>query len=367
MDFDAVVVGAGVVGLAVARSLAMREATVLVLEAAEAIGTGTSSRNSGVIHAGLYYATGSAKAQLCVVGREALYAYAAERGIPHARTGKLIVASSAAESAALADIHARAIANGVAGVRSLSGDEVQALEPEVAGVAGLFSEQTGIIDPNALMLALHGDLESMDGVVVLRTPLLAARPVSGGFELDAGGEAPTQITTRWLINAAGLAASIVAGRIEGLPRASIPATRYAIGHYYDLAGRAPFRHLVYPVPEPGGLGIHFTLDLGGGGRFGPDVRWRDAVDYRFDDSRRDAFVAAIRRWWPGLDANRLQPGYTGIRPKLAGPDAPAGDFALIDATQHGLTGYIGLHGIESPGLTASLAIGDRVAALLERA
>lgn len=366
MDFDAVVVGAGVVGLAIARALALRGGSVLVLEAADAIGTGTSSRNSGVIHAGLYYPTGSLKARLCVAGREALYAYAAARNVPHARTGKLIVASADAERPALLDIHARALANGVEGVRLLSGAEAQALEPEVKAVAGLFSAHTGIIDAHAFMLALQGDLEAAGGVVVLRTPLTAARPIPDGFELDAGGAAPTRITARWLVNAAGLASSAVAGCIDGLPTASIPVTRYAIGHYYDLSGPAPFRHLVYPVPEPGGLGVHFTLDLGGGGRFGPDVRWRDAVDYRFDDSQRDAFATAIRRWWPGVDAARLQPGYTGIRPKLSEPGAPAADFALLDAAQHGLPGYLGLHGIESPGLTAALAIGDRVTELLGR-
>ncbi|HSG88957.1 MAG TPA: NAD(P)/FAD-dependent oxidoreductase [Pseudomonadales bacterium] len=365
-DVDAVVIGAGVVGLAVARALALGGAQVLVLEAADAAGTMTSARNSGVIHAGLYYPTGSLKARLCVDGRRALYRYAAERAIDHARPGKLIVATGEAELGALDAIHRQAGANGVEGVRRLSAADVRALEPEVRAVAGLLSTATGIVDPHDFMVALQGDLEAAGGMVVPRTPLLAAQAVAGGFRVDAGGAAPTSLTTRRLVNAAGLEAAAVAARIDGLPAASIPPAFYAVGHYYACSGTLPFSHLVYPVPEAGGLGIHFTLDLGGGGRFGPDVRWIDAVDHRFDDSRRDAFAAAIRRWWPGLDPARLMPAYTGIRPKIVGPGAPAADFALLGPRDHGVPGYVGLHGIESPGLTSALALGDAVAALLAR-
>lgn len=361
MDVDAVVVGAGVVGLAVARSLALGGAEVLVLEAEDAIGTVTSARNSGVLHAGLYYPTDSLKARWCVAGRRALVRYAAERGIPHARPGKLIVATRDAERAALDALEARGRANGVEGLRRLSGADVRALEPELQAVDGLLSTATGIIDPHALMLALQGDLEAAGGLVVLRTPLRSVTRIDGGFAIEAGGDQPTRISARRLVNAAGLGAEAVARRIEGLPAASIPKTRLAIGHYYACSGAVPFRHLIYPVPEPGGLGVHLTLDLGGGARFGPDVRWIEAVDHAFDDSRRAAFAAAVRRWWPGLDAARLQPGYTGIRPKLSGPGEPAADFALLGPQAHGVAGYVGLHGIESPGLTSALALADAVA------
>jgi L-2-hydroxyglutarate oxidase LhgO len=360
MDLDAAVVGAGVVGLATARALALRGHSVLVLEAEDAIGTGISSRNSGVIHAGLYYPTGSAKARLCVAGRRALYRYAAERGVPHARIGKLVVATADSERPALEALQRQARANDVEGVRPLSAAEVRELEPEVRAVAGLFSAETGILDAHALMLALQGDLEAAGGWVVLRTPLHRARRIAGGFELETGGPDPGRVTAGRLVNAAGLAASEVAACIDSVPTESIPETRYAIGHYYAWSGPLPFRHLVYPLPEPGGLGIHLTLDPGGGGRFGPDVRWIERPDHAFDDSRRDAFVDAIRRWWPGVEPERLHPDYTGIRPKLGA----GSDFAILGPAEHGVPGYAGLHGIESPGLTSALALADRVADLV---
>lgn len=357
MDFDAAVVGAGVIGLATARALALRGVSVLVLEAEDAIGTGISSRNSGVIHAGLYYPAGSAKARLCVDGRRALYRYAAKRGIPHAKTGKLIVATADSERRVLEDLQRQARANGVEGIRPLSAADIRTLEPEVRAVAGLYSAETGIIDAHALMLALQGDLEAAGGWVVPRTPLARARRIASGFELETGGPDPGRVTVRRLVNAAGLAAGEVAARIEGVPAESIPVTRYAIGHYYAFSGPLPFRHLLYPVPEPGGLGIHLTLDPGGGGRFGPDVRWIDRPDHAFDDGRRDAFIDAIRRWWSGLDPDRMHPDYTGIRPKIG----EGSDFAILGPDHHGVPGYTGLHGIESPGLTAALALGDWVA------
>lgn len=365
-DVDAVVVGAGVVGLASARALALRGRQVLVLEAAEAVGTGTSSRNSGVIHAGLYYPTGSLKARLCVAGRRQLYAYLAERGVPHARTGKLVVAVDDGERDALAVLAARARANGVEGLRELDGAGLHALEPEVRGVAALLSESTGIVDPHALMLALEGDLEAAGGLVVLRTSVRSIRREAGVLvvETDSQGASAT-LRCRELVNAAGLAAGDVAAAVESLPGRARPRTRFAVGHYYALSGPAPFSRLVYPLPDAAGLGVHFTLDLGGGGRFGPDVRWRETADLAFDDGQRESFVAAIRRWWPSLDPDRLVPGHVGVRPKLVGPGEAAADFLVATPADHGLAGYVGLHGIESPGLTASLALGDAVADALE--
>jgi len=372
-SLDCVVVGAGVVGLAVARALALAGREVVVLEAAEGIGTGTSSRNSEVIHAGIYYPKGSLKARLCVQGKQALYAYCAERGVPHRRCSKLIVATEDAQLATLADIRAKAAANGVGDLKHLSRLEAQALEPEIDCVGALLSPSTGIIDSHAFMLALQGDAERAGAVFAFHSRVARARVVDGGFEIEvqtltepaagAAGSADGSTTTwhaRTLINAAGLHAPDVAARIEGLDVRHVPRAHYARGHYFTLSGRPRFQRLIYPVPQPGGLGVHLTLDLQGQARFGPDVQWVDSIDYTVDPRRADAFYAEVRRYWPALPDGALQPGYAGIRPKLAGPEAPNLDFRIDGPAQHGVPGLVNLLGIESPGLTASLAIGDLV-------
>jgi L-2-hydroxyglutarate oxidase LhgO len=367
-SLDCVVVGAGVVGLAVARALAQAGREVVVLEAAEGIGTETSSRNSEVIHAGIYYPKGSLKARLCVQGKHALYAYCAERGVPHRRCGKLIVATDAAQLATLADIRAKAAANGVDDLTPLNRQDAQALEPEIECVGALLSPSTGIIDSHAFMLALQGDAEHAGAVFAFHSRVARARVVPDGFEIEVQTLAPDpaleDTTTTWhartLINAAGLHAPDLAACIEGLDARHVPRAHYARGHYFTLAGRPRFQRLIYPVPQPGGLGVHLTLDLQGQARFGPDVQWVDAIDYTVDPKRADAFYAEVRRYWPALPDGALQPGYAGIRPKLAGPEAPNLDFRIDGPAQHGVPGLVNLLGIESPGLTASLAMGDYV-------
>ncbi|MEY4415552.1 MAG: hypothetical protein RIQ53_2845 [Pseudomonadota bacterium] len=363
---DCVVIGAGVVGLAVARALQLSGRDTLVLEREDAIGTITSARNSEVIHAGIYYPAGSLKARLCVRGRALLYAYAAERGLPHRRCGKLIVATDAGQDAELDRIRAAALANGVDDLRRLTAAEAGAREPQLRCTAALESPSTGIIDSHALMLSLQGDLERAGGAVCLRSPVLAGRRSADGWLLEVGGAQPTRIACGLLVNSAGLdapplAAALCAG-IEGLPADALPRARLAKGNYYALAGRAPFSRLVYPVPEPGGLGVHLTLDLGGQARFGPDVEWIDQADYTVDPGRAEGFYAAIRRYWPALPDGTLQPAYAGIRPKISGPGEPAADFRIDGPAQHGVPGLVQLFGIESPGLTASLAIADEVLA-----
>jgi L-2-hydroxyglutarate oxidase LhgO len=363
---DAVVVGAGVVGLAVARNLAARGLETLVLEATGGIGNGISSRNSEVIHAGLYDLPTSAKARLCVAGREQLYAYCESHGVPHRRCGKLVVATNAAQSESLQRIRQRATANGVTGLRWLTGPEARALEPALHCEAALLSPVTGIIDSHALMLAYLGDFEAAGGALALRSPLERARAVDRGFELRVGGAVASELETGVLVNAAGLDAPALAQRIDGLATALVPQPRFAKGNYFALFGRSPFSRLIYPVPEPGGLGVHLTLDLAGQARFGPDVEWlathaTDRIDYAVDPARGDAFYAAIRRYWPGLPDAALAPAYSGVRPKLSGPGDPAADFMLQGPEVHGIAGLVNLFGIESPGLTASLAIADEVA------
>ncbi len=359
---DCVVVGAGVVGLAAARALALAGREVLVLDAGPVIGSQTSSRNSEVIHAGIYYAPGSLKARLCVPGRERLFAYCRERGIAHQRIGKLIVATQTAEMATLAKYKTQATANGVDDLAWLTPGEVAALEPEVSCAGALLSPSTGIINSHEYMLALQGDTEAAGGSVVLNTRVTAVRRHADGFQVDVDGTAA--VACRCCVNSAGLQAPDLARHIEGMPPAAIPSAYFAVGHYFTLQGRSPFRRLVYPVAEKAGLGIHVTLDMVGVARFGPDVKWIDRVDYAFDESRRDDFARAIRRYYKGLDAARLQPAYTGIRPKIAGPGEPAADFVIQGEGVHRLAGLVNLFGIESPGLTASLAIADRVVALL---
>jgi len=366
---DAIVVGAGVIGLAVGRALAHRGLETVVLEREPAFGTGTSSRHSEVIHAGLYDAPGSLKARLCVAGRRALYAYLEAHGVAHRRCGKLVVAATSDQVPALQGIAARAKANGVEGLEWLDGDEARRLEPALAGVSALHSSITGIVDSHGLMLAYLGDLEAAGGALARSSPLLAARVVAGGFVLEVGGEAPMEVETRLLVNAAGLHAPSVAARIAALARKHVPPPRYAKGNYYALAGRAPFSRLVYPVPEPGGLGVHLTLDLAGQARFGPDVEWLDvvdpdAIDYAVDPARARRFYAAIRRYWPALPDGALQPAYSGVRPKMQVPGGPPADFAIEGPAVHGTAGLVNLFGIESPGLTSSLAIADEVLARL---
>jgi L-2-hydroxyglutarate oxidase LhgO len=357
---DCVVIGAGVIGLAVARRLAQAGREVIVLEAAEGIGTVTSSRNSEVIHAGIYYPAGSLMARMCVSGRHALYAYCRERGIPHRNCGKLIVATTPKETAKLASIRAHAEANGVDDLKTLTGKEARAIEPALNCDAALLSPSTGIIDSHAFMLALRGEAEDAGAALAFHTPLLHARANDGRIELDAGGEAPMSLECRCLINAAGLFASAVARSIEGMPIELIPPSYLAKGNYFSCSARAPFSHLIYPVPEPGGLGVHLTLDMAGQARFGPDVEWVESIDYAVDPSRAERFYPAIRRYWPTLPDGALMPSYSGIRPKIVPPAVAIQDFLIQGHRTHGVEGLINLFGIESPGLTSSLAIADYV-------
>ena len=359
-EVDCVVVGAGVVGLAVARALACAGREVIILEAAEGIGTETSSRNSEVIHAGIYYPAGSFMARFCVAGRKALYAYCAEKGVPHLNCGKLIVATNAEEDAMLAGIKRRAEVNGVEGMRVLSAAEAIAMEPHLRCTSALLSPVTGIIDSHAFMLALQGDAENAGAVPVFFSPVNGGRVVQGGVEIDVGGADPMSLRCRLLVNSTGLHAPGFAERIVGVPRERIPTAYYAKGNYFTLLGRSPFSRLIYPVPVPGGLGVHLTIDLGGQARFGPDVQWIDTIDYTVDAARADSFYAAVRKYWPELKDGAIQPGYAGIRPKTVPPGAPAQDFVVQGPQTHGVPGLINLFGIESPGLTASLALADYV-------
>ena len=361
---DAVVVGAGVVGLAVARQLALAGREVLILEAEASFGTQTSARNSEVIHAGLYYPTGSIKARLCVRGRELLYRYCAERSVAHRRIGKLLIAADAAERPTLASYEQRAAANGVP-LQPLTAAEIRRLEPAVRAVAGLYSETTGILDSHGLMLTLLGDAEQAGATLVTHTPVTDARIEPDGILVHTGGDAPFELRCQTLVNAAGLRAQELARRIIGFPAERIPPAFYAKGHYFTLSGRAPFQHLVYPMPDHAGLGIHVTLDLGGQCKFGPDVSgWPATPDYAFESGLEDKFYRAIRRYYPDLPDGALQPGYTGIRPKVTGPTEAAGDFIIQGPAAHGAAGLVNLFGIESPGLTACLAIAEWVLAEL---
>jgi len=357
---DVAVIGAGVVGLGVARALARAGREVFVLESERFAGSHSSSRNSEVIHAGIYYPPGSLKARLCVEGNRALYRYCAEQGIPHARIGKLIVATAEEEVPALGQLKANAEANGVTDLVLLSQAEVRELEPEVSCVRGLLSPSTGIIDSHALMAALRRDAEAAGAQIALATPVVSGRVCPEGVELLAGLGEPFAARFRLVVNCAGPWAQEVARRIEGVPPASIPPQHFAKGHYFLMAGRAPFRHLVYPVPVPGGLGTHLTLDLAGVARFGPDVQWTDRVEYSFDESRAPGFYQAIRRYYPGLPDGSLTPGFTGVRAKTAPAGAAASDFQVQGPAEHGVPGLVNLYGIESPGLTSVLALSEHV-------
>ncbi len=374
---DALVVGAGVVGLAVGRALAQAGFETIVTEAAKGIGQGVSSRNSEVIHAGLYYAPGSLKARLCVRGKALLYALCAAQGVPHRVCGKLVVATAPEQHAALQALAQRAAANGVA-AELWSAEQAMALEPELACTSALWSPSTGIVDSHALMLALQGEMEAAGGALALQSQVLAAQFRPGRPALvqvrTEGGEA-FEIEARCVVNAAGLHACALARRFEGLEAAQVPRPRLAKGSYFTLAGRSPFKHLIYPAPVDAWLGVHVTLDLGGQARFGPDLEWLEgddpaAIDYAVDPARAQPFEAAIRRYWPGLPdvaTGALQPAYSGVRPKIHGPGEPAPDFRIDGPAQHGVAGLVNLFGIESPGLTSAMAIAEHVAALLERA
>ncbi len=363
-EVDCIIAGAGVVGLAIARELALRGREVLVVEAADAIGTETSSRNSEVIHAGLYYPVGSLKARFCVAGRDRLYRYCEERSIPHGRCGKLIVATAAAQEAALAAIADNARACNAGELVRLSAEEAQELEPALACTAALLSPATGIIDSHALMLALLGDAENSGAALSLNTRIISGRIDAGSIVLstqDAVGGETFEIATRHFVNAAGLGAVALARSLAGFDQTVVPDLFYAKGNYFTVTGRAPFSHLVYPVPEAGGLGVHLTLDLNGTARFGPDVEWTETLDYRVDPSRAERFYDAIRRYWPGLSDGSLQPAYSGIRPKISAQGKPNADFVVQGPSIHGVQGLVNLFGIESPGLTSCLAIADHAA------
>jgi len=361
---ECAVIGAGVVGLAIARELVMEGREVVVLEAEKAFGTHTSARNSEVIHAGIYYATGSLKARLCVTGRHLLYRYCEEHDIGHRRIGKLIVASDETQIPGLQKYKAQAETNGVSDLKWLGAKALRELEPEVRSVAGVLSPSTGVVDSHGLMLACLGDAEQHGASLALESPVIAGAVESDGIRLDVGGAEPMSLKCRTVINSAGLNAQAVARSVAGVPADTIPPSFYAIGHYYTLAGKAPFRRLIHPVARQDWLGVHVTIDLGGQVKFGPDFSWIERIDYRFDESREAAFYEAIRFYYPGLRDGALQPGYTGIRPRITGPGGPAQDFVIQGKGEHGVEGLVNLYGIESPGLTSSLAIAHHVASLL---
>ena len=361
-SIDCLVVGAGVIGLAIARALARSGREVVILEAEETIGTGISSRSSEVIHAGIYYPTGLLKTRACVAGKEMLYRFCEEYQVPHRRCGKLLVATSKAELPKLEAIRAQAAANGVQDLRPLSAAEAGTMEPQLSCVGAVLSPSTGIVDSAAFMNALLGDAEAHGAMLALGTPVIGGAVERESIVAETGGLEPMTLRAKLLINAAGLAAQAVARSLRGVPEDKIPRLHLAKGNYYSLAGRAPFSRLIYPMPEGGGLGVHLTLDIGGQARFGPDVEWVDEIDHRVDPRRADGFYAAIRRYWPDIRDGMLQPAYAGIRPKIERPGGPATDFMVQTAAVHGIPALVNIFGVESPGLTSSLAIADEVLA-----
>lgn len=357
---ECVVIGGGVIGLAVAREMAAAGLETIVLEKEHRIGTSTSSRSSEVIHAGIYYPPGSLKARTCVSGKAMLYDYCRERGVGYANCGKLIVATDSDEIAVLRQILAQAAANGVDDLVMLDRAEALALEPELSCEAALLSPSTGIVDSHELMLSLQGDLENRGGAVAVESPVNAGSVTDDGVVLQVGGGDEFELLAQRVVNCAGLHASEIAGSIDGMPAERVPRTWLAKGSYFSCSHRAPFRHLVYPVPHEYALGVHLTLDLGGRARFGPDMEWVATIDYDVDPLRAESFYSAIRRYWPGLPDESLAPDYSGIRPKLQGPNEEPRDFWIQDPDEHGVPGLVNLFGMESPGLTACLAIGAYV-------
>jgi L-2-hydroxyglutarate oxidase LhgO len=363
---EALVVGAGVVGLAIARALALRGHAVVVAEAENAFGTGVSSRNSEVIHAGMYYPSGSERARHCVDGARRLYSFCESHGVPHRACGKLIVAADDAEAEKIAAIRRQGDANGVPGLALLDGAEARRLEPNLTCTVALHSPRTGIVDSHALMLALLGAIEDHGGALALRTPVEGLAHKDGQWQARFGGAEAATMAFDAVVNAASFGAPALAAETEGYPAERVPTLRLARGNYFGCTGKPAFSRLIYPAPRlDGGLGIHLTLDLNGRTRFGPDVEWVDRFDYRVDPRRAEAFYGAIRRYWPGLPDGALYPDYAGLRPKLTGPGEPAADFRIDGPGEHGLTRLVHLFGIESPGLTSSLSLAETVADRLE--
>jgi L-2-hydroxyglutarate oxidase LhgO len=370
MDTDIVVAGAGVVGLAVAAAFARSGHSVIVMESSHGIGTGISSRNSEVIHAGMYYPTGSLRHRMCVTGRRRLYAYLETCRVPHAKLGKLIVGTSDEEVAKIEGIYATGLRNDVERLEMVSGATAQTWEPNLSCLAALWSPETGVLDSHAYMLALQGELEDFGGLIAFNTPVTAVEPRNtGGFNVFTGGAEPSSIVSRHFVNSAGLGAHKLMRAIDGYPAEQIPKLVLSKGNYFSCTGKAPFGRLIYPAPVDGGLGVHVTLDLAGRMKFGPDVEWLttddpDAVDYTVSPKRAEAFYAAVRRYWPGLPDGAITPDYSGCRPKLSGPGEVPADFRLDGPDVHGIAGLVNLLGIESPGLTSSLAIADEVIKML---
>lgn len=362
---ECAVVGAGVIGLAVARALALQGRDVIILESEDAIGTGTSSRNSEVIHAGIYYDKDSLKAKMCVSGKKILYRYCEEHGVDHRRAGKLIVATNDKQIDFLEKLKVKAADNGVDDLIWQDKKTTLAMEPALNAVASLLSPSTGLIDSHGLMLAYQGDAEDNGAVIAFNAPVIGGAVSDSGVELRVGGDGAMNLQCDLVINCGGLHAQKLAGSINGFPAAHTPETHYAKGNYFSLAGKCPFTHLIYPVPEEAGLGVHLTLDLAGQARFGPDVEWVESIDYQVDPRRGDVFYDAVRKYWPDLKDNALVPAYSGIRPKMQGPGNPPLDFVISGPHDHGVQGLVNLFGIESPGLTASLAIADEVLAQLD--
>ncbi|MEQ9328785.1 MAG: NAD(P)/FAD-dependent oxidoreductase [Rhodospirillales bacterium] len=360
---DCVVIGAGVVGLACARALALAGREVVIVEAQNAIGTETSARNSEVIHGGLYYPNDSLRARFCVAGKQRMYEYCAERGIPHRRIEKLVIAIDDDELPAMEKLMANAARNGVDDLQALDVAQARRLEPALACAGAFLSPSTGIVDSHSLMLALLGEAEDHGAMLALSSPVIGGEVRGDGILLRIGGEEPMDVLATTVVNAAGLYAQKVSAAIEGIPAATIPPIHYARGVYFTLTGKAPFTRLIYPMPVSAWLGVHLTLDLGGAAKFGPDIEWVDGVEYVVDPGRVADFYPSIRRWWPGLKDGVLQPGYAGVRPKLYAKGEPAADFVVQNSDVHSITGLINLYGIESPGLTSSIAIGEYVAEL----
>ncbi|PQA88892.1 NAD(P)/FAD-dependent oxidoreductase [Hyphococcus luteus] len=361
---DVVVIGAGVIGLAVGRALAKAGREVFILEKNAAFGEETSSRNSEVIHAGIQYKPGGVRASLAVKGRDMLYAFCEAHNVNHARCGKLLVATNADDAHKLALLKAKAEKNGVDDLNIIGAKEAKALEPGIACYGAILSPSSGIVDSHGLMLALLGDVEDSGGALTLSSPATGGRVLGDGIELDVGGADPVTLKARTVVNCAGLWSDRVARSIKGVPDETVPHLKYGKGQYFTYAGKAPFERLIYPLPQPDSQGVHYTRDLGGQGKLGPDISFIDTnTDYSVDESRRDAFAAAARKFWPDIEAEKLQPGYAGIRPKLKGP-GEEGDFLFSDPAIHGVPFYLGLYGFESPGLTTALAVAERAAAMI---